>query len=75
MASNPMKSLDDQLACLRRELALRRNVYPKWIESRRMTPDKAAHEIECMEAAIKTIELHIGCRDAAQTFPAIATKP
>lgn len=50
-----MKTIDEQLACAKRELALRRNVYPKWV-GKRMTQDKATHEIECMEAIIATLE-------------------
>lgn len=51
-----MKPLSDQLACARRELALRRSVYPKWIDSGRLSRDKAAHEIECMESIVASIE-------------------
>jgi len=45
-----------QLACARRELALRQRCYPRWIESRRMTQEKADIEIECMAAIVKTLE-------------------
>lgn len=51
-----MKTIDEQLACAKRELALRHNVYPKWIANRRMTQDKAAHEIDCMEAIVATLQ-------------------
>jgi hypothetical protein len=51
-----MISLEQQVACARRELALRRNVYPKWIESRKMTSEKAKWEIDTMEAIVATLE-------------------
>lgn len=51
-----MKTLTDQLACVRRELALRKNVYPNWVRNGRMTREKAHHEIECMEAVVATLE-------------------
>jgi hypothetical protein len=51
-----MKSLTEQLACCRRELALRRNTYPKWVAQSRMTQDAASHEIGCMEAVVTTLE-------------------
>lgn len=51
-----MKSLLDQLAAARRELALRRNAYPKWIASGRMSESMAQHEIECMEAIVASIQ-------------------
>lgn len=51
-----MKTLTEQLACVRRELALRKNVYPGWVRNGRMTRDKAHHEIECMASVVETIE-------------------
>lgn len=50
------KSYSEQLACLTRELALRRNTYRKWVAAGKMTQEKATHEIECMEAAIATVQ-------------------
>lgn len=40
----------DKLACALRELAMRENLYPRWIEQKKMSAGKAAHEIACMEA-------------------------
>lgn len=51
-----MKALTDQIASARRELSMRRRVYPSWIERKRMTQAQADHEIACMEAIIKTLE-------------------
>jgi hypothetical protein len=44
------------LACARRELSLRTNVYPKWVEGGRMTAEKAAYEIECMQSICTSLE-------------------
>ena len=49
-------TLKDQLDCARRELALRRNVYPKWVASGRMTQAKADHETQAMAAIVATLE-------------------
>lgn len=49
-------SLVEMLACARRELALRTNVYPRWIQAGRMTQEKAKHEIDCMAAIVNQIE-------------------
>jgi hypothetical protein len=49
-------TLREQLDCARRELALRKSVYPKWVRENRMTPTKAAHEIAAMEAIHATLE-------------------
>lgn len=51
-----MISTPQQLACARRELALRRNVYPKWVREGRMTQAKADDEIAGMEAICATLE-------------------
>lgn len=54
-----MKTFQEQLACAKRELALRRNTYPKWVETNRMKQEKMDHEIECMDEICKTIERRI----------------
>src|SRR5712664_1272143 len=36
---------DEKLKCAKRELAMRLNVYPKWIQSGRMKPEQSAYEI------------------------------
>lgn len=51
-----MKSLAEQVACVKRELALRRNVYPGWVRNGKMTQAKADHEIECMADVLATVE-------------------
>jgi hypothetical protein len=60
MSARP--TLTEQIACVRRELALRRNVYPKFILQGRMTPDKAVDEIDAMEAVLRTLEALINDR-------------
>lgn len=46
----------DKLACVKRELELRRKVYPRWIGTQKMTDDKAAWELAVMEAIVKDYE-------------------
>ncbi len=50
MSDNRGYTLEAMIACVRRELAMRKNVYPKWVESGRMKPDDADHQINCMQA-------------------------
>lgn len=66
-----MKPLTDQLACAKRELALRRNVYPRWVQERRKgwTPDKAKHEIDCMEAIVQTLAKAVEGEQFMLQFP------
>ena len=40
----------DKLACVERELKMRRRVYDRWISEGKMSAGKAAHEIAAMEA-------------------------
>lgn len=49
-------SIPEMLACAMRELRLRQNVYPRWVEGGRMTAEKAAYEIECIEAIVAQLE-------------------
>lgn len=46
----------DKLACAKRELALRKNVYPRFVEQNKMSSGKAAHEIAAMEAIVADYE-------------------
>jgi len=48
--------LQDQVKAARRELAMRRNVYPKWVKSGKMTQEKADQEIEAMRAICYTLK-------------------
>lgn len=57
-------TIRDQIECARRELALRRNVYPKWIASNRMTKEKADREIETMASIVATLEKVQACEEA-----------
>ncbi len=41
---------------LRRELSMRRRIYPKWVQEGKLEQWKADHQIECLEAAIKFID-------------------
>jgi hypothetical protein len=46
----------DKLACAKRELAMRRNAYPRLVEQNRMSAGKAAHEIAAIEAIVADYE-------------------
>lgn len=51
-----MKSLAEQIKCVKRELAMRERVYPLWVARDKMKLDKAEFEIECMRAVLATLE-------------------
>lgn len=50
--------LDERMVLdeLRRELLMRRNVYPKWIRNGKIDEETATRRIRCMELAIQYIE-------------------
>lgn len=45
-----------QMECVRRELAMRRRVYPRWVQQERMTQKKADDELAAMEAVLATLQ-------------------
>lgn len=49
-------SIKDQIACAKRELAMREKVYPRWVAAGRMSPEKSQKEILAMRAIIETLE-------------------
>lgn len=58
-----MQFTNEQLRdCARREVAMRRRVYPRWIEQKRITPQHAEAEIAKMEA----IEKHFDALAASE---------
>lgn len=57
MPANPI-AIPAQLACVDRELALRRRVYPALVHAGRMTQQKMDTELATMEAVRATLELH-----------------
>ncbi len=50
-----MITLQEQIACIKRELALRRRVYPRRIQAGRMTAAQAESELARMEAVLQSL--------------------
>lgn len=49
-------TIERQIAAVRREISMRRKVYPGWVQRGRMTQDEADRQIATMEAARATLE-------------------
>jgi cytochrome c556 len=49
-------SIDEQIAAVKREIALRKQVYKRQVESGRLSEGKADYEIGAMEAVLATLE-------------------
>lgn len=45
------------ISCVRREIALRRNVYPRFVQSERMKASTAEYELECMQTVLVILTL------------------
>jgi len=63
-----MVSLIDQLACAKRELALRRSVHPGWVRAGKMTPDAIAKQLDGMAAIVETLDKLIGLDEVSKTM-------
>lgn len=55
VSANRKYTIAQQITCVRRELAMRKNVYPKWVQSGRMKAEAADHEIHCLQAVHDTL--------------------
>ena len=44
---------------LRRELAMRQRVYPRWVADGRLRQDDMDHRIACLKMAIAVVEAHM----------------
>lgn len=51
------RPLDEQVACVARELSVRKSVYPKMVMAGKMTDQKRITEIQCMESALETLQI------------------
>ena len=49
-------TIDEQIACVSREIAIRQSVYPKWVQAGKMTRNKMDYELECMLAVLFTLQ-------------------
>lgn len=52
-------STTDKLACVTRELMMRKRVYPRWVADRRISEGMAAHQIACMEAIVEDYKVAV----------------
>ena len=48
-------TLDQQIACVRREIAFRMRCYPRWVEKKSMKQEAADHELAAMQAVHDTL--------------------
>jgi hypothetical protein len=58
--------LPRQIACVQRELAMRRSAYPRFVASGRMTAEQAARETWEMQGVLDTLRRLAGAPTAVQ---------
>ncbi len=49
-------SLEEQIACVKRELGYRERVYSRWVISGKMRQEKAVFELGCMRSVLARLE-------------------
>jgi len=49
-------TIDDQIACVLREIRMRERVYPRWIAAGKLSAEKSATELACMNAVLATLQ-------------------
>ena len=59
-------TIAQQISCVKREIAMRERVYPKWVESGRMKLDMAEREIATMTAVLRSLEEIEGGKDGVR---------
>lgn len=52
-----MEKINIQIKCVERELGMRERVYPRWVQAKKMTQEKADEEIKTMREVLKTLKL------------------
>lgn len=64
--ANETVALHRQIACVERELRMRRTAYPRWVSAGRMTREDAARETWEMQAVLDTLRDLAGAPTAVQ---------
>lgn len=49
-------TLEEKIACVKRELAMRERAYPRWVDAGKMSDHKATREIMLMKAILADYE-------------------
>lgn len=48
-------TLKQQIDCVKREIAMREKLYPDWVQAKRLKPEKAEYELNCMKAVLESL--------------------
>ena len=53
--NDPVVSIEDQIACVHREVAMREKLYARWIQDHKITQKTADIELARMRAVLQTL--------------------
>lgn len=62
-----MIPIDDQIAEVKREIGMRRHVYPRFVDQKRITQSQADERITVLEAVLDTLT-EVRARDRPELF-------
>lgn len=65
MIDNRKINIDDMIKCVEREIGMRERVYPRWIEQKKMSQEKADLEIRTMKAVLDQLKIDKICQGFA----------
>ena len=51
-----MATLTEQMQIVRREIAYRRRLYPRWVADKKLSQKEADYQIEVMECVLSTLQ-------------------
>lgn len=49
-------TIEEQIACVERELGFRKKLYPRWVGSGKLTAENAQQELDRMEAVLVSLQ-------------------
>lgn len=50
-------TFEDMIKCVEREIGMRKKVYPRWVEAKKISQEKADFEIKCMTAFLDQLKI------------------
>jgi hypothetical protein len=59
-------TIEDQIACVNREISMRKNAYPRFVANKQMTQEKADRELAVMSEVLTTLTLVKTWRDGSR---------
>lgn len=50
-------TIEQQIDAVKREINMRRRVYPRWVQLKKMSSERADFELNCMSEVLHTLQL------------------